>query len=111
MPFIGAWSRSEPDAALLWLMTQPDSAERAAASRIAFRPWSRNPGTTQDAIAWVEAQPSAVQTPLLDLVARALVPLDSERAIATAERVEGENRDRVVARVKSLIERREGVAR
>ncbi len=47
-----------------------------------------------------------VQVALLDLYARALVPIDPARAIAAAEGIQTANRERILSRVKRLAQAR-----
>jgi hypothetical protein len=102
-PFVGAWGEREPEAALDWVVTQPQSQARNAATRVAFRPWVLGPKTRGEAIAWIEEQPEEVLMSVIDFYARALASIDPDRAIEAAERIERPARR---ARILALVKRR-----
>jgi len=98
---VGAWGDDDPVAALEWLIAQPDSQARRAATRIAFGPWVFRAKTRGEAIAWVEKQPEEVFVSVIDLYAQALASIDPVRAMEAAKRIElPARRARILALVK-----------
>ncbi len=103
-PFVDAWAQSDPRAALEWLLSQPFSGQRTAATRVAFRPWMVGPEGQIEAIEWLDGQPEQVVSPVRDLYAMALVQQGShERALEVAGEIQGPNRENVLGRVRRAI--------
>lgn len=106
-PFVDAWAQTDAPAALEWLKSQPASGPRAAAIRVAFRPWILSAESRLEAIEWIEQQPEPVLASVRDLYAMALVRVDPQRAIEAAERIQGPNRENILRRVRQMIAIRE----
>jgi len=104
--FVMSWAKTDPEAAMDWLVTQPAGSPRVAAFRAAFRPWVLSDSTRTLAIDWIEKQPEEVVTRVADLYARALVHIDPERAIAAAMWIEQPAQRR---RILAVLERQIGM--